>query len=129
MFLLRLHSKASHFFRSAQISPKMSSDHEHAAAVQKLIEANLRLLFPRRQVEIVTCIDKQFTYACLVVMPGPHELRQEPRVLYKGRPEFGCGAEIWRALASVLVKTQELLGTYDIPHEPESDLTQEGTEE
>ncbi|KAJ9419096.1 hypothetical protein QL093DRAFT_2354023 [Fusarium oxysporum] len=77
-----------------------TSIYSEAAALQTLIEANLRVLYPMHQMEVVTYKggDGQI-YACVVGL----------EILHKGEP----GNPPWgfkHSLESVFRETQELLG-------------------
>ncbi|EXK23753.1 hypothetical protein FOXG_22345 [Fusarium oxysporum f. sp. lycopersici 4287] len=89
-----------------------TSIYSEAAALQALIEANLRVLYPVHQMEVVTYKgDDGQVFACVVRVPSHRKWYMgEVEILHKGEPgDLPWGFK--HSLESVFRETQELLGT------------------
>ncbi|EXL40038.1 hypothetical protein FOCG_17381 [Fusarium oxysporum f. sp. radicis-lycopersici 26381] len=88
-----------------------TSTYSEAAALQTLIEANLRVLYPMHQMEVVTHKDGDGQiYACVVGVPSHREWYVgELEILHKGEPG-NPPLGFKHSLESVFRETQDLLG-------------------
>ncbi|WQF77027.1 hypothetical protein CDEST_02041 [Colletotrichum destructivum] len=82
--------------------------YEEAAALQALIQSNLRLLYPSQKTEVVTYDGEgNNVYACVVCIRSDGE----PDILVQGNPgDNHAYALLNSALEQVYYKTMQLLG-------------------